>query len=315
MKPQLAAPSLNPSASMLGAEGRPQPTLKTWVMAVRPKTLTAALVPVAVGTGLAFGEGVGRWLPALMALLGALLIQIGTNLTNDYYDFKKGADTAERLGPVRVTQSGLIAPGVVLAGALGCFALAILSGIYLVWVGGWPIVAIGLISVLCGYAYTGGPLPLAYHGLGDVFVFVFFGLVAVTGTYYVQALTVAPAAWWASVPVGALGTALLVVNNLRDASTDVKAGKRTLVVRLGTGAGKAEYLVLLAASFATPFVLFGLGLASPWVLLALLSAPLAVGPLRLVLGAKGAALNPALGGTARLQLAFGLLFALGLFLR
>lgn len=283
-------------------------------MAIRPKTLTAALVPVSVGTGLAFGAGVGRWLPALAALLGALLIQIGTNLTNDYYDFKKGADTEERLGPVRVTQSGLISPRTVLASALGCFGLAILTGIYLVWIGGWPIVAIGLTSVLCGYAYTGGPLPLAYHGLGDIFVFVFFGLVAVTGTYYVQALTVSPAAWWAAVPVGALGTALLVVNNLRDAHTDVKANKRTLVVRLGTGAGKAEYLVLLAASYATPFILFGLGLASAWVLLALLSVPLAVGPLKLVLKAQGAALNAALGGTARLQLVFGLLFAVGLFL-
>jgi 1,4-dihydroxy-2-naphthoate octaprenyltransferase len=148
-----------------------------------------------------------------------------------------------------------------------------------------------------------------------VFVFVFFGLVAVTGTFYVQALTVSPAAWWAAIPVGALGTALLVVNNLRDAQTDVKAHKRTLVVRLGTGAGKAEYLALLAASFATPFILFGLGLASAWVFLALLSAPLVVGPLRLVLGAQGAALNAALGATARLQLVFGLLFALGLYLR
>jgi 1,4-dihydroxy-2-naphthoate octaprenyltransferase len=209
----------------------------------------------------------------------------------------------------------LISPGTVLAGAMACFGLAILSGSYLVWVGGWPIVAIGLTSVLCGYAYTGGPLPLAYHGLGDVFVFVFFGLVAVTGTYYVQALTVSPAAWWAAIPVGALGTALLVVNNLRDAATDVKAHKRTLVVRLGTGAGKVEYIALLAASFATPLVLFALHLASAWVFLAFLSAPLAVGPLKLVLRAQGAALNAALGGTARLQLVFGLLFALGLFLR
>ncbi|MDC0706992.1 1,4-dihydroxy-2-naphthoate polyprenyltransferase [Stigmatella sp. ncwal1] len=286
-----------------------------WLLAIRPKTLTAAFVPVGVGTGLAFGMGVGRWLPALAALGGALLIQIGTNLTNDYYDFKKGADTAERLGPVRVTQSGLLAPGQVLAGALACFALAILSGIYLVWVGGWPIVAIGLSSVLFGYAYTGGPFPLAYHGLGDVFVFLFFGLVAVAGTYYVQALTVSPAAWWAAIPVGSLGTALLVVNNLRDVHTDQKAGKRTLVVRLGTKAGKAEYVLMLVAAYATPFLLFGLGLASAWVFLALLSAPLAVGPTRLVFGAQGSALNSALGATARLQLVFGLLFAVGLYLR
>jgi 1,4-dihydroxy-2-naphthoate octaprenyltransferase len=284
-------------------------------MAARPKTLTAALVPVMVGTALAFGLGVGRWLPAVAALVGAMLIQIGTNLTNDYYDFKKGADTEERLGPKRVTQSGLIAPGTVLASALLCFGLAVVVGIYLVVVGGWPIVAIGLASVLAGYAYTGGPFPLAYNGLGDVFVFVFFGLVAVPGTFYVQALTVGPAAWWAAIPVGAVGTAILVVNNLRDETTDTKANKRTLVVRFGSTAGKAEYVTLLVAAYATPVVMWGLGLASPWVLLALLSAPVAVPPLKLVMGAKGAELNPALGGTAKLQLVFGLLFSVGLFLR
>ena len=214
-----------------------------------------------------------------------------------------------------MTQSGLIAPGTVLASALACFGLAILTGIYLVVVGGWPIVAIGLASVLAGYAYTGGPFPLAYHGLGDVFVFVFFGLVAVPGTFYVQALSVSPAAWWAAIPVGAIGTALLVVNNLRDASTDVKAGKHTLVVRLGTTAGKAEYILLLAAAFATPLAMWGKGLAGPWVLLPLLSAPLTVPLLKQVLNAQGAALIPTLGGTARLQLVFGALFSVGLYLR
>jgi 1,4-dihydroxy-2-naphthoate octaprenyltransferase len=293
----------------------PRPTLKTWLMAARPKTLTAALVPVMVGTALAYGLGVARWLPAVAALVGAMLIQIGTNLTNDYYDFKKGADTEERLGPKRVTQSGLIAPGTVLASALLCFGLAVVTGIYLVVVGGWPIVAIGLASVLAGYAYTGGPFPLAYNGLGDVFVFVFFGLVAVPGTFYVQALAVSPAAWWAAVPVGAIGTALLVVNNLRDETTDTKAGKRTLVVRLGSTAGKAEYVVLLLAAYATPLAMWALGLAGPWVLLTVLSVPVAVAPLKRVLGAKGAELNPALGGTARLQLVFGVLFSVGLLLR
>lgn len=293
----------------------PRPTLKTWLMAARPKTLTAALVPVMVGTALAYGLGVGRWMPALAALVGSMFIQVGTNLTNDYFDFKKGADTAERVGPQRVTQSGLIAPGTVLASALACFGLAVLTGIYLVVVGGWPIVAIGVASVLAGYSYTGGPFPLAYHGLGDVFVFVFFGLVAVPGTFYVQALTVTPAAWWAAIPVGAIGTALLVVNNLRDAATDVKAGKRTLVVRLGLRAGRAEYVVLLALAFVTPLAMWSLGLSSPWVMLAWLSAPLAVPLLKLVLGQEGAPLNLALGGTARLQLVFGLLFSVGLLLR
>jgi 1,4-dihydroxy-2-naphthoate polyprenyltransferase len=292
----------------------PRPTLKTWLMAARPKTLTAALVPVMVGTALAHGLDVARLLPALAALVGAMLIQVGTNLTNDYFDFKKGADTAERLGPKRVTQSGLISPETVWASALGCFGLAVLTGVYLVMVGGWPIVAIGVASVLAGYAYTGGPFPLAYLGLGDVFVFVFFGLVAVPGTFYVQALSVAPAAWWAAVPVGALGTALLVVNNLRDVSTDVKAGKGTLVVRLGPGVGKAEYSGLLLLAFATPVAMWALHLASGWVLLALVSAPLALPLLRQVWGQQGAALNPTLGGTARLQLVFGLLFSVGLWL-
>jgi 1,4-dihydroxy-2-naphthoate octaprenyltransferase len=290
----------------------PRPSFRVWVMAIRPKTLTAALVPVMVGTAVAFSQGQGRWLPALAALVGALLIQVGTNLTNDYYDFKKGADTAERLGPRRVTQSGLIAPGTVLASAMGTFAAAMLVGLYLVWVGGWPIVAIGLASLLSGYAYTGGPYPLGYNGLGDIFVFVFFGLVAVCGTYYVQAGGVSAQAWVASVTVGASGTALLVVNNLRDASTDVKAGKRTLVVRFGPTAGKAEYVALVALALAVPVGMWALGMTGAWVLLALLSAPLALTPLRRVLTDSGAALNPALGETARFQLVFGLLFALGL---
>ncbi|MHB8877241.1 MAG: 1,4-dihydroxy-2-naphthoate polyprenyltransferase [Myxococcaceae bacterium] len=285
---------------------------QAWIQAVRPKTLTAGAVPVAVGSALAFAHGGGRLLPALAAFAGALLIQVGTNLTNDYYDFKRGADTAERLGPARVTQQGLIAPGAVLGAALGCFAAAMGVGLYLVAVGGWPILVIGLASVLAGYAYTGGPFPLGYHGLGDVFVFVFFGLVAVAGTYYVQTLALSPAVWLAAVPVGALGTGLLVVNNLRDVHTDAKANKRTLVVRFGERSARAEYAGLLLAAYLSPVALFAGGMASGWVLLPLLSLPLAYPPARTVFTAGGAALNTALGGTARLQLAFGALFALGL---
>jgi 1,4-dihydroxy-2-naphthoate octaprenyltransferase len=203
----------------------------------------------------------------------------------------------------------------VLAAALGCFAAAIAVGAYLVYVGGWPIVAVGLASVLCGYAYTGGPVPLAYHGLGDLFVLVFFGLVAVTGTYYVQAGSVAPGAWWAALPVGALATAILVVNNLRDVATDARAGKRTLVVRLGPAAGRAEYVLLVVAAYLTPVGMVLAGLCGAWALLPLLTLPLAWPQLTRVLRAHGASLNPALGGTARLQLVFGLLFALGLALR
>lgn len=286
----------------------PRPTLGVWLQAIRPRTLTAAISPVAVGTALAFSDGRGHLAAALVALVGALLIQIGTNLANDYYDFVKGADTSDRLGPVRVTQQGLIAPKTVLSAAIACFALAVIVGMYLVARVGWPILAVGLVSVLAGYAYTGGPFPLAYNGLGDLFVGVFFGLVAVGGTYYVQAEMLRPLALIVAAPIGALGIALLAVNNLRDVHTDAKAGKRTLVVRLGTRAGKAEYVAMLLVSFAVPVAL-AIRYSEPAWLLPLASAPLARMPLRRVLVDTGAALNRALAETARLQLIFGLLFA------
>lgn len=299
---------------MNGAAAVPAPrvALRTWIQAFRPRTLTAAVAPVAVGTALAYAHGTGRPLPALAALAGALLIQIGTNLTNDYYDFKKGADTAQRVGPVRVTQSGLIAPGTVLRAAALAFGLAVAVGVYLVAVGGWPIVVVGLLSVLAGYAYTGGPYPLGYHGLGDLFVFLFFGLVAVGGTYFVQAQTLVPAAMVASVPVGALGVAILAVNNLRDVETDTKAGKRTLVVRLGVNAGRAEYVAAVAAAFVAPVVMVAQGYASSWTLLAVAALPLTISPLRRVFSQRGALLNRALAETARLQLVYSLLFSAGL---
>jgi 1,4-dihydroxy-2-naphthoate polyprenyltransferase len=290
------------------------PSLRTWLLAARPKTLTAAVVPVVVGTGLALGQGMAVLWPALAALGGAVLIQIGTNLTNDYYDFRKGADTHERLGPTRVTQSGLIAPQTVLAAGAACFTLAIVIGIFLVARGGWPFVVIGLASVLAGWAYTGGPYPLGYHGLGDLFVMVFFGLVAVPGTFYAQALQLVPAVWPAAVAVGATGTMILVVNNLRDLGTDARAGKRTLVVRFGGGFGRAEYVALLLLALAMPLLMVARGWARPTVLLSLLALPLAWPPLSRVLRSTGAALNPALGTTARFQAAFGLLLAFGAWL-
>lgn len=290
------------------------PSLRTWLLAARPKTLTAAVVPVVVGTGLALGQGMALLWPALAALAGAMLIQIGTNLTNDYYDFRKGADTHERVGPTRVTQSGLIAPQTVLAAGAGCFALATLVGVSLVARGGWPFVAIGLASVLAGWAYTGGPYPLGYHGLGDLFVMVFFGLVAVPGTFYAQALQLVPAVWPAAVAVGATGTMILVVNNLRDLETDARAGKQTLVVRFGRAFGRAEYVALLVVALAMPLTMVALGWARWPVLLALLATPLAWPPLSRVLRNTGAALNPALGTTARFQAAFGLLLSLGAWL-
>lgn len=299
---------------MTAAAPAASPSLRTWLLAARPKTLTAAVVPVVVGTGLALGQGMAAAWPALAALAGAVLIQIGTNLTNDYYDFRKGADTHERVGPTRVTQSGLIAPSTVLAAGAACFAAAVVVGIFLVSRGGWPFVVIGLASVLAGWAYTGGPYPLGYHGLGDLFVMVFFGLVAVPGTFYAQALRLVPAVWPAAVAIGATGTMILVVNNLRDADTDARAGKHTLVVRFGRSFGRAEYVLLLAVALAMPLLMVGVGWARWPVLAALAAAPLAWPPLSRVLGSSGGALNPALGATARFQAAYGLLLALGAWL-
>jgi len=300
----LPAPALGASQPPLG--------VRMWLLAARPKTLTAAVAPVAVGTGLAYGAGAGQWPLALAALLGALLIQVGTNLSNDYYDFRKGADTAERLGPVRVTQAGLVAPRTVLAAALLCFGGATLVGLYLVTAGGWPVVAIGLASILAGWAYTGGPAPLGYLGLGEVFVLLFFGFVAVSGTVWVQALRLPAGTWLSALSVGCTGTLLIVVNNLRDRDTDRRAGKLTLAARFGAGFARAEYVGLLAVALLAPVAAWGLGRSGPQVLLSLLAVPLAIPPLRLVLGAQGAALNQALAGSARLQLVHGLLLAAGL---
>ena len=290
----------------------PPSPIAAWALATRPRTLVAGFVPVAVGSAVAWRDGRFSLLPALGALIGALLIQIGTNLFNDAYDFKRGADTGDRLGPPRATQQGWLTPEAVMRGAVVCFALAFLVGLYLVSVAGWPLLVVGLVSLLAGYAYTGGPFPLAYHGLGDLFVLVFFGLVAVGGTSFVLTQTVTPLALLAGVPIGALGVALLAVNNVRDVKTDTAANKRTLVVRLGVGFGRAEYVAMLVLAAAMPVLLWALGLASPWVMTSLLALLLAVPPLRLVMTQSGPVLNQALAGTARLQLIYGVLFSVGL---
>lgn len=225
-----------------------------WILAARPKTLPAAAAPVLVGSALAWHLGGFRLLPALAALAGALLIQVATNLANDYFDFVHGADTEDRVGPTRVTQSGLLSPAAVRAGMLLTLLAALLVGVYLVAVGGVPILVIGLVSLVCAVAYTGGPFPLAYRGLGDVFVFVFFGLVAVAGTVYVQTLAFHWEAVWAGAGVGAGSTALLVVNNLRDIETDRRAGKRTLAVRLGVTGTQVEYTLLWAFAIGVPVI-------------------------------------------------------------
>ena len=281
-----------------------------WGLAVRPKTLPAAVVPVLVGTAVAVSAGQFAALPALATLLGAILIQIGTNFANDYFDFKSGADTEERLGPTRVTQAGLIAPSTVRNAMIATFALAALVGVYLVAVGGWPILLLGVLSILSGIAYTGGPFPLGYHGLGDLFVLLFFGFAAVCGTYWVQAVEWSWVAFVASVPVGLLSVAILVVNNVRDIDTDRKAGKNTLAVRLGERLGRAEWYACVAIAFAVPIAQVATG-ASPWLLLSLLALAVAIPVGRQFAAARGAQLNPVLGATGKLLTVFGVLYAIG----
>jgi 1,4-dihydroxy-2-naphthoate octaprenyltransferase len=252
-------------------------------MASRPRTLTAAAAPVLLGTGLAIGSAEFRFVPALSALLGALLIQIGTNLANDYYDHLRGGDAEDRVGPVRVTQAGILPPKTVRNGAFLVLGLALLLGTYLVWVGGTPILVIGLVSLVSAVAYTGGPFPLAYHGLGDVFVFVFFGLVAVGGTVWVQALSYRPEVFLAGVGMGALATAILVVNNLRDLETDGRAGKRTLAVRLGYQGTKLEFGALVMVGLAVPIIGIAWFEWPPWTLVALAVTPFLAKPFRTVM--------------------------------
>ena len=288
---------------------------KAWVIAIRPKTLPAAVAPVLVGTSLAASHGVFSPLPALAALLGSLLIQIGANLANDYLDYVKGVDIPGRLGPRRVAQSGLIALSRLRIGTAGTFVLAALVGAYLTYVAGWPILAIGLASLLSAFAYTGGPFPIGYHGLGDLFVFLFFGLAGVCGTYYVQALSINAAVLAAAIPVGALTVAILVVNNLRDIKTDRETGKRTLAVVIGAKATRGEHLLLLALAYAVPALFVFAGWSPMWGLLPWLSLPLAVRLVSIVFAtAEGPALNKALAGTASLDLLFCILFAAGLLL-
>jgi 1,4-dihydroxy-2-naphthoate octaprenyltransferase len=283
-------------------------------MAARPRTLPAAAAPVIVGSAVAWHDGVFQWLPALAALLGALLIQIGTNLANDVFDHEKGADTADRLGPTRVTNAGLLSPREVYGGMALTFAVALVIGLYLVAIGGWPIVIIGLASIVAGVAYTGGPFPLGYNGLGDVFVFIFFGLVAVSGTYYVQAGTLSPLVWWVAVPIGLLAVNIIVVNNLRDIDTDRKAGKRTLAVRLGASGARWEYALILVAAFACPLLAWLLGGQPAWLLVSWLSLPLALRWLRAVQTQTGRPLNAALAGSGQVELLFALLLTIGLVL-
>lgn len=283
-----------------------------WLMAIRPRTLPASVTPVLVGSAAAYADGRFEIFPAAAALMGSLLLQVGVNLANDYFDFKRGYDTADRIGPVRVTVSGLIAPVTVRNAMLFTFFLVALIGLYLVFVGGWPILAAGIASILAALAYSGGPYPLASHGLGDLFVFIFFGLVAVSGSYYVQALTLTPLVLAASVPMGFLITAIIVVNNLRDINTDSTVGKRTLAVMLGERATCREFVWLVAASYLAAVMLWIMKDMNPLMLLPFVSVPYAFKTTRKVLSTGGAALNEALASTALLSLLYGVLLSAGL---
>lgn len=284
------------------------------MLAIRPRTLPAAASGVIMGSALAWHDGFFRFDAAVACLLSALLLQIGSNLANDVFDFARGTDTPERSGPIRVTQAGLLTPAQIKRGIVIVFALAALFGVYLAWLGGWVIVLIGLAAILAALAYTAGPFPLGYHGLGDLFVFLFFGIAAVAGTYYVQAGFVSVAAWWMTIPPGLIITAILVVNNLRDLENDRKAGKRTLAVIIGAQATKIQYLLcMLVAYLVLPFA--GWWEVLPWSsLLAWLSLPLAFRSARLVLTEKGHPLNIALAGTGQTALLFTILFWIGLLL-
>lgn len=284
---------------------------RAWIGAARLRTLPAALAPVAVGVACAHAAGAIAWGPAAAALVGALLIQIATNFANDVFDAEHGADTPDRKGPVRAVATGLISARAMRRAMIATFALAVAVGGYLVAVGGWPIVVIGVASIAAGVAYTGGPWPLGYHGLGDVFVFGFFGPVAVGGTTYVAAGRVTELSLALSVPVGAIATAILVVNNLRDAETDARVGKRTLAVRWGRGFALAEYAGLLAIAHAVTAAVAVDG--RPLVAIALATAPLAALRFRaLVRAVPGPEMNALLAATAQLLLAHAALIALAL---
>jgi 1,4-dihydroxy-2-naphthoate octaprenyltransferase len=287
--------------------------LHIWFMAARPRTLPAAVAPVLVGTALAATEGTFKWLTFVAAMLGALFIQVGTNLSNDYSDARRGADSEDRLGPVRVTAGGLVPPRQVLVATYVAFGLAVLAGVYLIVTAGWELLLVGAASILAGVLYTGGPRPYGYEGLGEVFVFLFFGVVAVTGSYFAQVEKLTWEAFVLAVPVGLLAAAILVVNNVRDLETDRRAGKRTLAVRLGRSRARGLYAIMVYVAFLTaplPWLLGSTDL-SAWLLLSWLALPLAAPVVRIVRNrSDGPSLNGALARTGMLQLVFcGLLSA------
>ncbi|MHB1018481.1 MAG: 1,4-dihydroxy-2-naphthoate polyprenyltransferase [Coriobacteriia bacterium] len=307
--PRTAAhePATTPTASAPGP-------LRTWLLAIRPKTLPAAASSVIVGTALAWYDGGLALGPALAALVIALLLQIGSNLANDVYDDERGADTADRLGPTRVTHTGMLSRRRVKTGMKVVLGLAFVLGLYLTWVRGPMVLVIGGAAIVAAVAYTGGPYPLGYHGLGEVFVFLFFGLTAVVGTYWVQTGTTTPLVWLMAVPPGLIITAIIVVNNLRDIEQDRAAVKRTVAVRIGVSATKAEYAACMAGAYLVVAGAIAAGMLPVAALAVVGSAPLAWRATRIVYTQTGRPLNGALAITGQTALVFSVLFALGLVL-
>jgi 1,4-dihydroxy-2-naphthoate polyprenyltransferase len=300
-------------STALGSPANVAP-LTAWLLAIRPKTLPAAISPVLVGCAVAWVERGFDLVSALAAFAVALLLQIAANLANDVADFRSGADTQDRLGPLRVTQGGLIPPRQMVMATVTVLIAAAAPGLYLAWHGGPVLAVLGLLAIAAAVTYTAGPKPFGYLGLGEVFVFIFFGPVAVMGTVFVMTHHITRLALLASIPMGCLVTAILVVNNLRDIDTDCVAGKRTLAVRIGTRATRWEYTALIAVAYATPIVIWASGLSQPGPLLAWTTAPLSILLVRRVWHVSGRTLNPVLGGTARLCLWFAITFGAGIIL-
>jgi len=283
---------------------------RVWLLATRPATLTAAVAPVLVGTAAADAAVPLRELPFAAALVAAVLLQIGANFANDLADFERGADQADRLGPPRVTQSGLVTPATMRWATALVLVAAALIGVYLITVAGWPILVLGAAAIVAAIAYTGGPWPFGYHGLGDAFVFVFFGLAAVAGSYFLQTEKLTGTAFAAAIPIGMTVTAILVVNNLRDIDGDRRSDKRTLAVLLGAQVSRVQYLLLVGLPYALVTTFAAADLLPWWSLLVWASAPLAsyLG-WRIASRAEGRALNPLLKQTGQLHLLFGVLLA------
>ena len=287
-------------------------SLQTWLIAIRPKTLPAAIAPVIIGLSYAYHLGIFKPLVGLLTLLASVLIQIGTNLANDVFDFEKGTDTEERLGPKRVTQGGLLSAKQVKTGMVYSFISALLIGCYLVWIGGIPIVIIGTIAIISGYAYTGGPFPLGYNGLGDVFVFIFFGLIAVPGTYYLQGGELFDfTAISLGIIMGLLADCILIVNNIRDADNDIKTGKRTFVVLFGKPFSKIQYGLFTLFPFIYPFWLYHHSVPKLALFIVLFCLPIAIKNIIDVSNKSGSSLNQVLVNTAKLQFIYTILLAMG----